>query len=96
MSVLKNATIVLIMRSGREVPQLASVLFGAYRRQILALGVAAEQLRCDVNPMVMTQADFTAKCAAGDRFLSRIAREPKIFLLGDAREFRKLTEDRAA
>jgi hypothetical protein len=43
-----------------------------------ALGVAAERLRRDVNPVVMTKAELSAKLAAGDRFVSRIAREPKI------------------
>jgi predicted nucleotidyltransferase len=61
-----------------------------------ALDVAAERLRRDVNPVVMTKAELTAKLAARDRFVSRIAREPKIFLLGGASEFRKLAEDRAA
>jgi len=61
-----------------------------------ALGVAAERLRRDVNPVVMTKTELNAKRAAGDRFVRRIAREPKILLLGDAGEFRELTEDRAA
>jgi len=61
-----------------------------------ALGTAAEKLRREVNPVVMTRAEFAAKLAARDRFVSRIEREPKLFLLGDVGEFRKLAEDRAA
>jgi predicted nucleotidyltransferase len=61
-----------------------------------ALSTAAEQLRREVNPVVMTRAEFSAKVAARDRFVSRIEREPKLFLLGDAGEFRKLAEDRSA
>ena len=61
-----------------------------------ALGTAAEKLRREVNPVVMTRAEFAAKLAARDRFVNRIEREPKLFLLGDVGEFRKLAEDRAA
>ena len=61
-----------------------------------ALGTAAEKLRREVNPVVMTRAEFADKLAARDRFISRIEREPKLFLLGDVGEFRKLAEDRAA
>jgi predicted nucleotidyltransferase len=63
---------------------------------IEALGVAAERLRREVNPVVLTKAELHAKLAAGDRFVRRIAREPKILLLGDLGEFRELTENRAA
>ena len=61
-----------------------------------ALGAAAEKLHRDVNPVVFTKTALNAKLAAGDRFVRRIAREPKIVLLGDVGEFRELTEDRAA
>ena len=50
----------------------------------------------EVNPVVMTAAAFRAKYAEGDRFVTRIVNEPKIFLLGDAGELGKLTQDRAA
>lgn len=53
------------------------------------------QLRRDVNPVVMTRAKFKAKHRDEDRFVTRIAREPKIFLIGDVGGFGKLTEDRA-
>ena len=61
-----------------------------------ALSKAGEQLRREVNPVVMTAAAFDAKLAAKDRFAMRVAREPKIFLLGDAGEFAELIENRAA
>ena len=60
------------------------------------LSRAGERLRRDVNPVVMTSTAFRAKLATRDRFVARVAREPKIFLLGDAGEFGKLAEDRAA
>jgi len=61
-----------------------------------ALSRAGERLRRDLNPVVMTRTAFETKLAGRDRFISRVAREPKLFLLGDAREFAKLAEDRAA
>ena len=61
-----------------------------------ALNRTAERLRRAVNPVVMTRAAFEAKVAGRDRFATRVAREPKIFLLGDARELAKPAEDRAA
>ena len=60
------------------------------------LNQAAQRLRREVNPVVMTKAAFVSKVAARDRFVTRVAREPKIFLLGDASEFRELAQDRAA
>lgn len=57
---------------------------------------ASERLRRQVNTDVMTKSAFETKLAARDRFVARIVREPKIFLIGDASEFVELTEDRAA
>jgi predicted nucleotidyltransferase len=54
------------------------------------------RLRREVNPVVMTRAAFDAKRLQGDRFVSRIAKEPQIFLLGDLREFGKPAEVGAA
>ena len=61
-----------------------------------ALSAASGRLRRDVNPVVMTKAAFEAKLAGRDRFISRVVREPKIFLIGDAGEFAELAEDRPA
>ena len=61
-----------------------------------AFNGAAQRLKREVNPVVMTKAAFAAKLAERDRFVTRVARERKIFLLGDASEFRELAQDRAA
>jgi len=55
-----------------------------------------ERLRRDVNPVVMTEAAFRSKLRRGERFVSRIVREPKVFLVGDARELGELAQDRPA
>ena len=59
-----------------------------------ACHAGTKQLGREVNPVVMTKAAFLAKNRQGDRFISRVAKEPKIFLIGDASEFAKLAEDR--
>jgi predicted nucleotidyltransferase len=55
-----------------------------------------ERLGREVNPVVMTAAAFRTKYAEGDRFVTRLVKEPKIFLMGDAGDLGKLTQDRAA
>jgi predicted nucleotidyltransferase len=61
-----------------------------------ACHAAKTRLSRDVNPVVMTKSAFDAKYRQHDRFVTRIAKEPKIVLIGDAGEFGKLAEDRAA
>jgi predicted nucleotidyltransferase len=60
-----------------------------------ALALARDRLQREVNPVVMTAEAFRTRLAAKDRFVSRIAREPKIFLLGGADELAELAHDRA-
>lgn len=55
-----------------------------------------ERLGREVNPVVMSKAAFQRKQKERDRFVSRVVKEPKIFLIGDAGELGKLAEDRAA
>jgi len=56
---------------------------------------ARERLGREVNPVVMSSEAFRAKQRGRDRFLSRVLKEPKIFVIGDASELGKLAEDRA-
>jgi predicted nucleotidyltransferase len=55
-----------------------------------------ERLGREVNPVVMSKSAFQAKQRESDRFVSRVLKEPKIFVIGDASELGKLAEDRAA
>lgn len=59
-----------------------------------ACHAGTQRLGREVNPVVMTKAALLAKHRQGDRFISRVAKEPKIFVIGYASEFAKLTEDR--
>ena len=61
-----------------------------------ACHAGSERLGREVNPVVMSRAAFHQKASSGDRFIGRVSKEPKIFLIGDASEFGKLAEDRAA
>lgn len=54
----------------------------------------SRKLGREVNPVVMTKNSYRNKHEEGDRFISRVAREPKILVMGDASEFGKLAEDR--
>jgi predicted nucleotidyltransferase len=57
---------------------------------------ARERLGREVNPVVMSGNAFRAKQRGHDRFLSRVLKEPKIFVIGDASELGKPAQDRAA
>lgn len=61
-----------------------------------AVRTVRERLGREVNPVVMSRADCITRLGRRDRFLSRLAREPKIFLLGDASDFAELAEGRTA
>jgi DNA-binding transcriptional ArsR family regulator len=55
-----------------------------------------ERLGREINPVVMSSSIWKTKYKQGDRFVSRVAEEPKLFLIGDSDEFGKLTQNRAA
>jgi predicted nucleotidyltransferase len=50
----------------------------------------------EVNPVVMPREEVREKLNQGDRFLVRVAGEPKIFLVGTEDDFRQLGKDRPA
>ena len=68
----------------------------SFEQVVKALIPIRDRLRREVNPVVMRSDQFRSKLKERDRFVSRIVREPKIFLLGDAGELAKLAQDRPA
>ena len=48
----------------------------------------------EVNPVVMSMSEFSRKVLQGDRFVSRIVNEAKIFLKGGSDDLGKLAADR--
>ena len=53
-----------------------------------------ETVSREVNPVVMTVSEFSNKFLQGDRFVSRIVKEPKIFLKGGNDDLGILIADR--
>lgn len=68
----------------------------SFAHVVEALSPAGEKLRREVNPVVMTPDEFRVKLKARDRFVARIAREPRIILIGDDSELGQPAQDRAA
>lgn len=81
-------------RSGSDVDLfvLGGINFSAV---VAALAEIHEQLGREINPVIMTCAEFTEKYDF-DPFVQRVAREPKIYVMGNADDLAKLVADRAA
>ena len=60
---------------------------------VRALYTAHETLRREVNPVVMSARVFNDKFLQGDRIVSRIVREPRIFLKGGEDDLGELVAD---
>ncbi len=67
-----------------------------FARVVGALAPLRARLGREINPVVMPKIDFRKKYVGEDRFVRRVAREPKLFLIGTADDFGKLVKDRAA
>jgi predicted nucleotidyltransferase len=63
---------------------------------VKAIGLLQESLRREINPVVMSAKQFASDLANEERFAERLVAEPKIFVIGDESEFRKLTQNQAA
>ena len=57
---------------------------------VSALRQIEAKLGREVNPTVFGPREFREKLAAKDHFLSTVAKEKKLFVMGDEREFRRL------
>jgi len=56
-----------------------------------ALGSAQETLGREVNPTVYPPEEFRKKLASGHHFLKNVLRGPKVFLIGEECELKRLT-----
>ena len=63
---------------------------------VKAIGSLQESLRREINPVVMSARQFANDLANQERFAERLVAEPKIFVIGDENEFRKLTQNQTA
>lgn len=62
---------------------------------VAALADLHERLGREINPVIMTCAEFTEKYGS-DPFVQRVTREPKIYVMGNADDLAKLVAGRAA
>ncbi len=60
------------------------------------LAKAQDELGREVNPSLYPIGEFVSRRSAGHHFLSTVADEPKIFLIGNQNDFGKLVEKRVA
>jgi len=56
----------------------------SFTEVVSVLSTLRERLGREVNPVVMSRAEFAEQRARSDRFLARVMREPKLFVLGSA------------
>jgi predicted nucleotidyltransferase len=63
---------------------------------VSALKESETKLGREVNPTVYGPGEFREKLAAKNHFLSTVAKEKKLFVMGDEREFRRLGQERLA
>jgi len=68
----------------------------SFAEVVNALTTIQPRLGREINPVVMSSNEVRDKLSVNDRFLTRVAREPKIFLIGGEDDFKQLAEDRAA
>lgn len=72
---------------------IGKVTFGEV---VSALSAAQKTLTREINPTVFPKKEFQQKLAAGNHFLISLLKNPRIFLIGDEREFEKLAGKRLA
>lgn len=61
-----------------------------------ALERSRDLLAREINPTVYPPDEFRTKIASGNHFLQTVLKEPKIFLLGNENELRRLATERLA
>lgn len=72
---------------------IGTVDFNKVVKQLMG---TSERIGREVNPVVMSAANFKAKYDKGDHFINRLVKEPKIFVTGTVNDLTKLVEDRPA
>jgi len=67
----------------------------SFARVVQAFARTYEHLGREVNPVVIPRSDFIKKYWEEDRFVARVVKGPKLYLIGNADDLAKLTEERA-
>src|SRR6266436_6099552 len=63
---------------------------------VSAINESEAEIGREVNPTVYGPREFREKLAAKNHFLAAVAKEKKLFVIGDEREFRRLGQQRLA
>jgi predicted nucleotidyltransferase len=66
----------------------------SFAEVVQALALTHERLGREINPVVMSKRVFKDKVIQGDRFVTRIMKEPKLYLIGNTDDIGKFTQDR--
>jgi len=64
-------------------------------RRVVSLLKNAEIGR-EINPIVLSEQEFASRMASGDHFFGALAEGPKIYLIGDDDELRRIAQGRQA
>jgi predicted nucleotidyltransferase len=67
-----------------------------FAKVVQALTPLQDRLGRAINPVVMSKKEFRAKRAEQDRFVMRVVKEPKIFVIGTEHDLGQLAQDRTA
>lgn len=67
-----------------------------FEEAVRALSPAQQALRREINPHVYTASELRRKLSETQGFIKRVLEGPKIFLIGDADDLRKLIKDKTA
>jgi len=67
-----------------------------FEEAVRALSPAQQTLRREINPRVYTASELRRKLGETQGFIKRVLEGPKIFLIGDADDLRKLIKDKTA
>ena len=66
------------------------------RDVVLAVAHLRERLGREVNPVAMSASEFSTQYRQRDRFVNRVMKETKLFVIGTADDLGKLAKDRSA
>ena len=61
-----------------------------FAQVVSAVSQVQETLAREVNPVVYSTDEFKSKLMQGVNFIKRVMESPKLFILGDAGDFKKL------
>ena len=68
----------------------------SFSEVVNTVGSLQEELRREINPSVYPAKEFCRKLSEGHQFLTRVTQGPKVFLIGDADQLKRLGQVRVA